>query len=86
MGKNIVAVIYGEPDGFHHTVTRGSAVSGVHIDVLTPEAFWTVVGIAVSCDSSTTVSTGKIFNVASKSFAHWDAPAPIFRGCGLPIV
>ena len=68
-------MIYSESDGFHHTPTGGSAVSGIHIDVLTPEAFWTVVGIAISCDSSTTVSTGKIFNVASESFTHRLVPA-----------
>ena len=68
-------MFYGEPDRFHHAVTGCRTVAGVDIDVSAPEAFWTVVGVAVSCDRDATISAGEIFNVASKSLAHRLVPA-----------
>ena len=35
-----------------------------------PEAFWTVIGIAVSLDRNSTLRARKIFNMSLKSFAH----------------
>ena len=63
-------MFYGESDWFHQATTERSAVSGINIDVLAPEAFWTVVGVAVSFDSRATMRAGEIFNVALKSFIH----------------
>ena len=77
MGKDIIAVFYREPDRCHHAVAGCGAVAGFHIDMSAPEAFWTMIGIAISCDSRATVRTGKIFNVALESFAHWFAPVPV---------
>lgn len=67
-------MFYREPDRFHHAATGCSTVSGIDIDVSAPEAFWAVVGITVSCDGSTTISTDEIFDVALESFAHRLAP------------
>ena len=85
MGKNVVAVFYGEPDGFHQAATGCGAIAGVNIDVLTPEAFGTVIGVAVSFDGGATVRAGEIFNVALESFVHWDAPKAIFRDYDPPV-
>ena len=70
MGKDVVAVFYGEPDRFHRTVTGCRAVSGVDIDVSAPEASWAVVGVAIAFDSGAAVRAGEIFNVALESFIH----------------
>lgn len=56
---------------FHQTVTGRGSVAGVHIDMPTPEAFWTVIGVAVPLDGGTTLRADEIFNVALESFVHW---------------
>ena len=66
-------MFYGEADRFHHAETGGSAVTRMNIDVSAPEAFWTVVGIAISFDGIATMRTREIFNVALESFAHSSA-------------
>ena len=78
-------MFYGEPDGFHQAVTGCGAIAGVHIDMSAPEAFGTVVGVAVSFDSDATVRADEIFNVALESFVHGDTPEPIFRGYSPPV-
>ena len=85
MGKDIIAVLYGEPDGLHQSETRRSPVTRIHIDVSAPEAFWAVVGVAVSFDSCATMCTGEIFNVALKSFGHCGSPEPVFLGYSLQV-
>ena len=67
-------MFYGEPDGFHQAVTGCGAIAGVHIDMSAPEAFGTVVGVAVSFDSDATVCADEIFNVALESFVHLLVP------------
>ncbi len=79
MGKDIVAVFYGELYRFHQAATGCRTVARVDIDVSAPETFRTVVGVAVSFDGSATVCAGEIFDVALESFVHWDTPEPIFR-------
>ncbi len=64
-------MLYGKSYGFHHALTERSSVAGVDINVSAPEAFWTVIGVAVSLDSSTTMRAGEIFNVALEFFVHW---------------
>ena len=64
-------MFHSEPDRFHQTSTGGGSVAGVYIDVSAPEAFWTVVGVAVSFDGNTTMGAGKVFNVALEFFVHW---------------
>jgi hypothetical protein len=78
-------VFYGKPDRFHQAATGCGAVARVDIDVSAPEAFWTVVGVAISFDSGATVCTGEIFNVALESFVHCGSPEPIFRSYSLPV-
>lgn len=64
-------MLYGKPYRFHHALTERGSVAGVDINVSAPEAFWTVVGVAISLDSSTTMCAGEIFNVALEFFVHW---------------
>ena len=66
-------MFYRESDRFHHAETGCSAVAGIDIDVSAPEAFWTVVGIAVSFYGGTTVRADEIFIIALESFAHSSA-------------
>ena len=73
MCEDILAVFYGKTYRFHQTVTGCGSVARVHVNMLTPETFWTVVGVAVSLDSSTTLCADEIFNVALKFFVHWSA-------------
>ena len=77
MGKDVVAVFYGEPDRFHQAATGCRAVPWIYIDVAAPETFRTVVGVAISFDGGATVRAGEIFNVALESFVHWDAPVSV---------
>ncbi len=79
MRKDIIAVFYGKTYRFHQTVTGCGTVAGVDINVLAPETFWTVIGVAVSFNSSTTLYAGEIFNVALEFFVHWSAL--IFLAC-----
>ena len=55
---------------FHQAETGRGSVAGVHVNMPTPEAFRTVIGIAVSLDRGTTLHAGEIFNVALESFVH----------------
>ena len=63
-------MFYSETYRFHQTVTGCGAVTRIHVNVLTPETFWTVVGVAVSFNSSTALCTDEIFDVALKFFVH----------------
>ncbi len=64
-------MLYSKRYGFHHALTKCGSVAGVDIDVSAPEAFWTVVGVAVARDGGTTLYAGEIFNVALEFFVHW---------------
>ena len=67
---------------FHQAQTVRGSVTGVHIDMLTPEAFWTVIGVAVTLDGSPTLCTGEVFNVTLEFFVHWLVSA-FFERVGL---
>ena len=67
-------MFYSKVYRFHQTVTGRRAVAGVHVNVSAPEAFWTVIGVAIPLDSGTTMRANEIFNVALESFIHWFAP------------
>lgn len=71
MRQDIVAVLYGKAYRFHQTVTGCGPVARVDINVPTPEAFWTVIGVAVPLDDSPALGTGEIFNMALEFFVHW---------------
>ena len=64
-------MFYSKVYRFHQAVTGRRAVPWVHVNVLTPKAFWTVIGVAVALDGGTTLRAGEIFNVALESFVHW---------------
>ena len=67
-------MLYGKSYRFHHALTERGSVAGVDIDVSAPEAFWTVIGVAVARDGGATMCAGEIFNVALEFFVHWLAP------------
>lgn len=62
---------------FHQAVTGRGSVAGIHVNVLAPEAFRTVIGVAVPLDGDTTMGANEIFNVALKPFAHCLAPVRV---------
>jgi len=64
-------VFYRKVYRFHQAVTGRGSVPGIHVNVLAPEAFWTVIGIAVPLDGGATVSADEIFDVTLKLFVHW---------------
>lgn len=70
MRKDIIAVLHSKPYRFHHALTERGPVAGIDINMPAPEAFWTVIGVTVSLDSSTTLRACEIFNVALKFFIH----------------
>ena len=61
-------MLYSKVYRFHQAVTGRRPVAGIHVNVPAPEAFWTVIGVAVPLDSGTTLRAGKIFNVALEFF------------------
>ena len=71
MRQDIIAVLYSKRYRFHHALTARGSVAGVDINVSAPEAFWTVIGVAISRDGGTTLFTGEIFNVALEFLVHW---------------
>ena len=71
MRQDIIAVLYGEFYRFHQPPTGRGSVAGIHVNVLAPETFWTVIGVAVSFDRRPTMLAGEIFNVALEFFVHW---------------
>ena len=68
-------MFYSKVYRFHQAVTGRRAVAGIHVNVLAPEAFWTVIGIAVPLDGGATLCAGEIFNVALEFLVHWLIPA-----------
>ena len=71
MGKDIITVFYRKVYRFHQAVTERGSVARVHVNMPTPEAFRTVIGVAVPLDGGTTTCAGEIFNVALEFFVHW---------------
>ena len=49
-------------------MTGRRSVAGIHVNMSAPEAFWTVIGVAVPLDGGTTLRTDEIFNVALEFF------------------
>ena len=74
MRKDIIAVLYGKPYRFHHTLTERRSVTGVDINMSAPEAFWTVIGVTISVNSNPTMYAGEIFDVTLEFFVHRLAP------------
>lgn len=70
MGQDIITVFYRKAYRFHQAETGRGSVAGVHVNMPAPEAFRTVIGIAVPLDGGTTLHAGKVFNVALKFFVH----------------
>ena len=70
MRQDIIAVLYGEFYRFHQPPTGRGSVTGIHVNVLAPETFWTVIGVAVSFNSRPTMFADEIFNAALKFFVH----------------
>ena len=68
-------MFYSKVYRFHQTVTGRRAVAGVHVNVLTPKAFWAVIGVAVSLDGSPAMRADEIFNVSLKFLVHRLIPA-----------
>ena len=68
-------MFYGKVYRFHQAATGRGSVAGVYVNVLAPEAFWTVIGVAVPLDGDTTTCTDEIFNVPLEFFVHWLVPA-----------
>jgi len=64
-------VFYRKAYRFHQAATERGSVAGIHVNMPTPETFRTVIGVAVPLNSSTTLRTGEIFNVALEFFLHW---------------
>ncbi len=64
-------MFYSKVYRFHQAVTGRRTVAGIHVNVLAPETFWTVIGIAVPLDGGATLCAGEIFNVALEFFVHW---------------
>ena len=63
-------MLYSKRYRYHHALTGGGSVAGVDVNVSAPEAFWAVIGVAITFNSGAAVGAGEIFNVALKFFVH----------------
>lgn len=54
----------------HRAVAPFRAVARIHVDMLAPEAFWTVISVAVSLHRSTAVLASEGFDSALEPFGH----------------
>lgn len=61
-------MFYSKVYRLHQAVTGRRTVARVHVNVLTPEAFRTVIGVAITLDDGTTPRAGEIFNMALEFF------------------
>ena len=68
--EDITTAFDGKSHRLHQTATVLSAVAWVYIDVLAPEAFRAVIGVAIALRVKATISTGEIFNVPLEFFVH----------------
>lgn len=57
-------------NGLHRTSTLRRAVTRHHIDMFTPEASRTMIGVALSKDTTPAALTSKIFSSSLKFFCH----------------
>lgn len=57
-------------NGLHQTSTLRCAVTRHHIDMFTPEASRTMIGVAISKDATPAALTSKIFSSSLKFFCH----------------
>lgn len=62
-----LAVALRDPNRFHEPTTVRRPITGVHVNVLTPEALRTVVGVARADDGGATVFADKVFRPAGKA-------------------
>jgi len=68
--EDVIAAFDGKPHRLHQTATALGAIAWIYIDVLAPEAFGAVIGIAIALHGDATIPAGKIFNVPLKFFVH----------------
>lgn len=57
-------------DRFHHSPTCFSAITGMHVDMLAPQAFRTMIGIAIADDFRLAVFTFEILLFSLKSLTE----------------
>ena len=70
VNEDIIAAFAGKSHRLHQAATAFGAVAWVDIDVLAPEAFGAVVGVAIALHGKATISASKIFNVPLEFFVH----------------
>jgi len=68
--EDVFAAFDGKAHRLHQAATVFGAVAWIYIDVLAPEAFGAVVGVAIALHGKATIFAGKIFNVPLEFFVH----------------
>ena len=68
--EDVIAAFDGKPHRLHQTATALGAIAWIYIDVLAPETFGAVIGIAIALHGDATIPASKIFNVPLKFFVH----------------
>ena len=63
-------MFYSKAYRFHQAATGRGSVTGIHINMPTPQAFWTVIGVAVPLDGGTTLRANEVFNVTLEFFVQ----------------
>ena len=60
------------PTGSIKPRQRSARSAWIYIDMLAPEAFGAVIGIAIALHGDATIPASKVFNVPLEFFAHLD--------------
>ena len=71
MHQDVFTFFHCKSNWFHQSLTTFSTISWVYIYMLTPEAFRTVIGVAIPFYKHTAIPAGKIFNVPLESLVHY---------------
>jgi hypothetical protein len=56
--------------GFHEAAAICGSVTGRHINMLTPQALWAMIGITIAYYYCPAVLTGKVFHFSTKFLGH----------------
>ena len=64
--QNLLASVHLYTHRLHHSTASSQTVAWIDVDVFTPKALWTMVGVAITRHRKTTVFTDKILYVFFK--------------------
>lgn len=78
LDDNKRAALLLDRDRLHHTETLGLTITRIDVDMLRPQANWTMVGVPCPGYRSAAMFARKILDRARELFGHWCDKPPLF--------